>query len=76
MLATVVGAAAGVVWVGTGEVVQFYVAPLVLFPISWAFLSDLAAWEWRGCFKSETGPRFLAAGVAAVWPAWGSIILI
>jgi hypothetical protein len=65
VLAVVGGAAAGVVWAWTGEVVQSYVAPLILFPILLGVCTGLSIVGLARLFQIGNRPTILLAAVLA-----------
>jgi len=65
VLATVGGAATGVVWAWTGEVVQSYVAPLILFPILLGVCTGLCIVGLTRLFQIGNRPTILLAAVLA-----------
>ena len=65
VLATVGGATIGVVWAWTGEVVQSYVAPLILFPVLLGVLTGLSIVGLARLFQIGNRPTILLAAVLA-----------
>ena len=63
VLAMVSGAAAGVVWAWTGEVVQSYVAPLILFPIVLGVFTGLSIVGLARLFQIGNRATILLAAV-------------